>query len=317
MRSHATALASFEKELRRLNRSPVTVKILLGTARKFLRFVAARISSIETKDVREYLASRSGHVAVTTTWAELWHLRVFFRVLVDAKLCPSNPTDGVTTKAGEHPPQLLLGESSIRELLASSVNHRGRKGRFGEVIALRDRAVLELLYGVGLRASEVCAARVTDLSVADMSVFVRRAKRGENRRLPLPPTSIAALARYLSEARPRLTRSGQDGGALVVTYAGRPIQRGDVWSLVSKAAKRAGFRAYPHALRRALATHLVRSGVSVRAVQLLLGHQSLETTQRYVGVDRNDLRAAVLLLDQQQAREKEIEARRTSSAATR
>jgi site-specific recombinase XerD len=289
----ADVVAAFQKELARRGRSPVTMKNVLATVTRFLAFAAKPLEFVTSEDVRRHLAARSESVTATSQASELCHLRVFFRWAMEVKLCPCSPVAGMTVKHAKSPPQLLLGEGSIRALLDAAA----KRFRARPVLAFRDLVALELLYGAGLRASELGRVLVVDVSFEDASLLVRRAKRGESRRLPLPAPAMASIQRYLEETRPRLCRFGRDEGALVLSGHGRPLHRGDIWSIVSQAGKRAGFRAYPHAMRRALATHLVRSGVSVRAVQILLGHQSLETTQVYVGVDRDDLRRAVDLLD--------------------
>lgn len=139
--------------------------------------------------------------------------------------------------------------------------------------------------------------RVDDLNLADGSLLVRAAKRGHARTLPLPRAALPHLQRYVEEARPLLVAGRVDTGHLIVSKTGRPLRHGsEVWEVVGKAARRAGVRCHPHALRRGVATHLAAAGLNLRAVQALLGHQGLEVTQRYVDVRRDELRLVVELL---------------------
>ncbi|MCA9647035.1 MAG: tyrosine-type recombinase/integrase, partial [Myxococcales bacterium] len=141
---------------------------------------------------------------------------------------------------------------------------------------------------------------VCDLDLAAGCLLVRRAKRGEPRQLPLPPAALPPLARYLRLGRPRLVRGDVLPAAeqrLLLTERGTPLVANEVLRVVKQVAARAGLRAHPHALRRALATHLVQAGVSIAHVRELLGHVRLDTTQRYVLVEREDLRRAVDVLD--------------------
>jgi len=172
-----------------------------------------------------------------------------------------------------------------------------RSDRRSGAIALRNRALLELLYSLGLRASEVVGLRLLDLDLVGRSIFARRAKGGRGAALPLPEGLVPHLERYVSEARPELLEVGDKAeGILLVNERGRALHKRDVGRTVKKVAERAGIDAHPHALRRSVATHLVRDGASLLAVQELLGHKRLDTTQRYVGVEVEALRQAVAAL---------------------
>ena len=112
--------------------------------------------------------------------------------------------------------------------------------------------------------------------------------------LPLPESLVPHLECYVSEARPELLEIRDEAkGLLLVNERGRALHSRDVWRTVNKVARRTGIDAHPHALRRSVATHLVRDGASLPAVQELLGHRRIDTTQRYVGVEPEELRAAV------------------------
>ena len=157
---------------------------------------------------------------------------------------------------------------------------------------LRDRAVLEALYATCSRASEVATLRMQDLELG--SGFCRCTGKGSKQRIvPLGRIAVAALHAYLEKQRPTLTKSMAEVEWVFVSRGGKRLTRETVWTLVKKYVKRAGLpsRASPHTLRHSFATHLLSGGADLRTVQELLGHASIQTTQRYTHVDRDRLKA--------------------------
>ncbi|MDX1622088.1 MAG: tyrosine-type recombinase/integrase [Nitriliruptorales bacterium] len=154
--------------------------------------------------------------------------------------------------------------------------------------ALRDRAMLELLYGAGLRISELTSLDVDDLDRADQLVRVR-GKGDKERIVPYGGGAADALDHWLVRGRPQLATSSP---ALFVNTRGKRLTRQGVWKLVRGHAARVGLEdvVTPHALRHSYATHLLDGGADVRAVQELLGHASVTTTQIYTQVSRRHLR---------------------------
>ena len=203
-----------------------------------------------------------------------------------------DPTRGLRVKVNHRAPLLLSGEQ-VQALLREAERTARSEAR-RRSLGLRNRATLELLYGLGLRASEACRVLVRDLDLVAGLVSVERSKRGKPAVLPLPPASTPSLEAYLAEGRPELVgRGDQSGGRVLVTERGRELSVTAVERILCKAAERAGISAHPHALRRSVATHLVQSGAGLLAVQHLLGHESLDTTQRYVAHGLEQLREAV------------------------
>jgi integrase/recombinase XerD len=278
------------------NLAPRTRVGLLHTAVGFLYSFARPLRLATVHDVRLYLASRARDLGAVTLAAETSRLRSVLRSLVDVGLLRVSPAEDVRPPWPPRREQLLLQEASVRALLDAALVETARNG-LGRPAALRDRAALEILYALGVRASELRDLRVVDLNLADGTLLVRRAKRGGERMLPLPASTVPHLRCYLGDGRPALVRSGLDEGALLVTNRGMPLRHSAVQKLVDRVAAKAGLRAHPHAFRRAVATHLARRGVSVLAVQDLLGHAGLATTQQYVASEGEDLRRAVDALD--------------------
>jgi integrase/recombinase XerD len=160
-----------------------------------------------------------------------------------------------------------------------------------EPLAFRDRALLELAYGAGLRVSEWIGVGVRDLLLEDSLVRVF-GKGSKERLVPIGRTAVGAIAVYLRELRPRLER-GQGKGVLFLNARGTPMTRMGAWKLLRKYVERAGLekRVTPHTLRHSFATHLLEGGADLRAVQEMLGHADISTTQIYTHVDREYLRS--------------------------
>jgi integrase/recombinase XerD len=156
-------------------------------------------------------------------------------------------------------------------------------------LAIRDRALLELLYATGARISEAVGLAVDDLDLADRTVLLS-GKGGKQRRVPVGSFAAASLEAYLVQARPMLAAAGRGSPVLFLNSRGGALSRQSAWTVLRTAAERAGLATgiSPHTLRHSFATHLMEGGADVRVVQELLGHSSVTTTQIYtlVTVDR-------------------------------
>lgn len=206
-------------------------------------------------------------------------VRSFYRFLVRERCVSVDPTEDVTSpKRGERLPKVL----SVEELggLLAQPDPRTPEG-------LRDRAILELLYGCGLRVSELVGL---DVGHVDLEAeLVRVVGKGDRERVvPLGSYAVRALQGYLQLGRPRLARSSQ---ALFVARSGGRLSRQWVWKLLRRYAQKAGIAGAvtPHVLRHSFATHLLEGGADLRSVQELLGHASVSTTQIYTHVARPHL----------------------------
>ncbi len=175
-----------------------------------------------------------------------------------------------------------IGVEDVERLLEAA-------GYPGTALALRDRALLELLYASGARISEAVGLAVDDLDLTDRTVHLS-GKGGKQRRVPLGSFAARALDTYLVQGRPALVTGGTGTAALFVNARGGPLSRQSAWVVLRTAAERAGLAGgiSPHTLRHSFATHLMEGGADVRVVQELLGHASVTTTQIYtlVTVDR-------------------------------
>jgi integrase/recombinase XerD len=158
-------------------------------------------------------------------------------------------------------------------------------------LAVRDRALIELLYGTGARISEAVGLDVDDLDLAGQTVLLS-GKGGKQRRVPIGTFATRAVEAYLVRVRPDLAASGRGTPRLLLNSRGGPLSRQSAWTILRTAADKAGLSASisPHTLRHSFATHLLEGGADVRVVQELLGHASVTTTQIYTLVTVDQLR---------------------------
>jgi integrase/recombinase XerD len=164
-------------------------------------------------------------------------------------------------------------------------------GYAGTSLAIRDRALLEMLYATGARISEAVGLAVDDIDLTENTVLLT-GKGDKQRRVPVGSYASAALSSYLVQARPVLAMAGTGSPGLFLNSRGGPLSRQSAWVVLRTAAERAGLAAgiSPHTLRHSFATHLLEGGADVRVVQELLGHASIMTTQIYTLVTVDTLR---------------------------
>lgn len=210
-------------------------------------------------------------------------IRTYFGFLVGEGRVTDDPSDRLQSpRRGRTLPDTLT-VAEVEALIASpSLEHP---------LAWRDRALLELAYGAGLRVSELCGLALTDLLLAENLVRIF-GKGGKERLVPIGRSVIGAASVYLHQMRPELDR-GKSKNKVLLNARGEPLSRVGAWGIVRRATQRAGItkRVTPHTLRHSFATHLLEGGADLRAVQEMLGHADLSTTQIYTHVDREYLRS--------------------------
>jgi integrase/recombinase XerD len=222
-------------------------------------------------------------LSAATIRREVSAIRTYYAFLVGEGRVPGDPSDRLESpRRGRVLPDTLTVRDVDALLAAPHVD---------QPLAWRDRTLLELGYGAGLRVSELCGLLLTDLQLTDNLVRVF-GKGGKERLVPIGRSVIGAVAVYVHQLRPELDR-GKSGGRLLLNARGQPLSRVGAWGIVKRAAERAGItkRVTPHTLRHSFATHLLEGGADLRAVQEMLGHADLSTTQIYTHVDREYLRS--------------------------
>ncbi|HET7752273.1 MAG TPA: tyrosine recombinase XerC [Anaeromyxobacteraceae bacterium] len=237
--------------------------------------------------VRGFMARIAGTCGATSLGRKLSAVRTFHRFLVREGLAASNPARLVASpKKPRNLPQ-VLPEEEIAALVEAPA--------LAKPLQLRDRAFLELLYASGLRVAELAALDVGDLELGAGLVRVL-GKRNKERVVPFGRKAREALRRWLADGRPALV-AGPDharaASALFLNYRGGRLSTRSVARRLSKWVLASGLprHVHPHVLRHCFATHLLSSGADLRAIQELLGHASLSTTQRYTHVDWKKLAA--------------------------
>jgi integrase/recombinase XerD len=229
------------------------------------------------------------HPALSSTSAArtVVAVRGFHRFALSDGLTASDPASGVKPPAPAKrlPKALPLGD--VERILDAA-------GQAGTTLALRDRALLEVLYGTGARISEAVGLDVDDWKAdgtAD-TVVKLHGKGGKERVVPVGSYALEAVDAYLVRGRPELVAAGRGTPALFLNARGGRLSRQSAWAILVKAAERAGVTqdVSPHTLRHSFATHLLDGGADVRVVQELLGHASVTTTQIYTLVTVDSLR---------------------------
>jgi len=210
-------------------------------------------------------------------------LRSFFKFLVLSGFVKKDPSSQLTTPSTWRSLPKFLTIKEVEELLRAPDDKKPR--------GVRDRAMLEVLYGSGLRVSELASLKLAEVNLED-GFLICRGKGGKERIVPLGRSACGAVGRYLAEVRPLVVSGERD--ELFLSRRGKPFTRQGLWKLIRQHAREAGLAAKisPHILRHSFATHLLERGADLRSVQLMLGHSQITTTQIYTHVSRERLRRA-------------------------
>ena len=266
--------------------SPNTLSAYRRDLSAFARFLnrrPGRIESAGAEHVARYLLTlRQAGLGPRSVARHLSAVRGLYRFLVRGGRLNRDPTEHLEAP---RPPRRLPRTLSPKEA-AALVESPALDDRVG----LRDRALLELLYATGMRASECLALRVEDLNLA--AGYVIPTGKGDRQRLvPVGAQALHWVRAYLKTARPSLVKRGEPG-TLFVNHAGRRLSRQGLWGIIKKAARRAGVRATvsPHTLRHSFASHLLERGADLRSIQAMLGHADISTTQIYTHLPSSAVR---------------------------
>jgi len=252
----------------------------------------AELDAVSPELVTAFIAERAAadpRPAATSLARLQSSVRGLHRFLVREGIRDSDPTERL------RPPKLpqrlpkALTIAQVEELLDAAGPAPGTAEQ-AEIVAVRDRALVELLYATGARVSEAVQLDVDDVAHGD--VLRVRGKGAKERIVPVGSYARAALDAYLTRARPELARRGRGTPRLFLGARGGPLSRQSAWAVLQTAAERAALDAHvsPHTLRHSFATHLLQGGADVRVVQELLGHSSVATTQIYTHVSVDTLR---------------------------
>jgi len=273
-----TAYISSEKGL-----SPLTVEAYSRDIAAFIAFLSRFAIDDFVSITSDLIVAFLAHMQATgyssaTICRHLIAIKVLFRFLTGEQIVTKNPSSHLESpKLWQLLPEILTAEE-IKALLAQP--------SMSSESGVRDRAILEVLYGAGLRVSEACLLTIYDVT----DEFLRTMGKGSQERLvPIGRYALAAIDRYLS-----LYRCRYDSEKLLTLFLstrGRPINRVAVWKMVKGYAKKASItkNVSPHSMRHSFATHLLENGADLRVIQELLGHATIASTDRYTQVNRRQL----------------------------
>jgi integrase/recombinase XerD len=240
----------------------------------------------DTDEIRRYLddlyASGLGSRSIARHLATL---RNFYRFLLSEGVIETDPTEHLSSPKQWQTIPKFLNLEQVEALLRAPAGNGP--------LALRDRAMLQLLYATGLRVSELCRSALPDLD-QDLGLLRVTGKGNKQRIVPVGKAALAAVREYVEEGRPKLLK-GRGSRYLFVTARGGCLTRQAVWKLLRNFGRKAGIYQglTPHVVRHSFATHLLERGADLRSVQTMLGHADISTTQIYTHVMRSRLRETV------------------------
>lgn len=269
--------------------SSATAAAYQSDLRQFVEFLEQRgfdsPRRVAASDLREFVYRlKEWGRAPSSIRRKVSALRTYFGFLQAEALIDSDPSELLEApKMGRRLPTVLTLEETERLLMAPNGE---------DPLVRRDRTMLELMYATGVRISELISLRLHDLDLKARLVRVR-GKGSKERIVPFGLKALEALAEYLKETRPLLARSAarRRSGVLFLGRRGRPLTRMGAWKIVRRHVVRAGIQkpVTPHTLRHTFATHLLQGGADIAAVQEMLGHADIASTQIYTHLDRSYL----------------------------
>ncbi|SEE13704.1 site-specific tyrosine recombinase XerD [Ruania alba] len=263
---------------------------------RYARFLTARgrdhFSDVTEGDVTDYVealrsGSDGGHpLSPSSTSRAVVAVRGWHRFATLEGRTEHDPAATVRPPSGVKRLPKAISTDEVDKLLAGASMADG-------VLGLRDRALVEVLYGTGARISEAVGLHIDDLDLDREAPSLRLFGKGRKERVvPMGRFAVEALEAYLVRARPVLAQGGRGSSVAFLNQRGNPLSRQSAWAVLQTAAERGGVQAHisPHTLRHSYATHLLSGGADVRVVQELLGHASVTTTQIYTLVTPDTLR---------------------------
>ena len=293
----------FDEWLEAINYSPKTRVNYIHAVRVFLDWLIDNTSIMSIADVspahlQQYQvalfnyertdgAKEGERLTVGTQSSRLAALRKFFSWLLNEQQIASNPATSLQLpRKSRQLPRNILSKPEARRLVEVTPVAKPRDAR--------DRALLEVLYGTGIRRAELITLTIYDVDF-DTATLRVLGKGDVTRMVPLTDSALVALKLYLEEARPVFAREAGQIRLFVSSRSGGPLDDADIVRIVQKAAKRAGIKKHitPHTLRHTYATHLLKGKADVRQIQKLLGHKRLSSTEIYTHVELGDLHEVI------------------------
>ncbi len=237
---------------------------------------------VSPTDLNAYMLSMErDHYAASSISRSVASIRAFFQYLVKQGRAASNPADDLKPPKAEKKMPEILSVEQVTRLLAQP-DRKTNKG-------IRDSAMLELLYATGIRVSELIGLKVGDVNLK--LEYITCSDRNRERVIPFGSAARKVLVKYLDGPRDELI-SGEDEGFLFPNCQGRPMSRQGFWKILKTYARDAGIRdeITPHTIRHSFAVHMIENGADLRAVQEMMGHSDISTTQMYLNMNISRMR---------------------------
>lgn len=264
--------------------SPNTVKGYCSDIEHFLEDSGKGAADVTSDDIASYLGEKSASLTKRSQARLISALRSFYDWMILEGQVKENPCDRIDPpKIERHLPEVLSVEEV--EAIIDSAD-------LGTSIGVRDRAILEVLYGCGLRVSEVCTLKLSDIYMDES--FIRVIGKGDKERfVPVGDMAVEALEAYF-EVRNEPVRGYEDN--VFLNRFGKPLSRVSVFNMIKTRAMLAGIRKEisPHTFRHSFATHLIENGADLRVVQEMLGHESILTTEIYTHIDTSTWQGSII-----------------------
>lgn len=249
----------------------------------FLNDRKLRLQDVRKGELSSYLQTLYSHLSARSVARKIVSLRSFYRYLLLDKHVNEDPTENLDSPR--------TWRSLPKYLTLEEVDLLLQQPDIEVPLGLRDRTMLEVLYATGLRVTELVRLKSSEVNL-DVGFLRTQGKGSKERLVPIGDSARGFIRRYLAESRPQLLRKRLNSPFLFVTRQGKPMSRVYFWMMIVKYGQQAGIeRAItPHVLRHSFATHLLERGADLRAVQLMLGHADISTTQIYTHVTRERLK---------------------------
>ena len=284
----------FKEHLKVLNRTEATISNYSDTVRLYLRDLEGDIKAVTASDMEAYVAGLFAHktedntkYATGTVIVKVRALKRFFEFLENGNHIFINPMATIREPKKEKKlPRAVLTPQEVTRILDQP--------NLGTLTGIRDRTVLELFYSTGIRLNELCCLTIYDADLTGGMLRINQGKGRKDRVVPMGKHAVRFLREYITKVRPRCTKKNPRIRSLIVDRYGKPISKQVAGILVRTYARKAGInkKVSPHTFRHTFATELVKNGANILAVQKMLGHVCLTTTQEYIRALGLDLKKA-------------------------
>lgn len=267
------------------NLSPHSVSSYDSDITKFINYLdsceVADLNEVKSQNISDYFeVLRDLGISTSTSARYLSAIKGFFRYLSSQQYIIKDPSEILSARITERKLPSVLSFEEINKIIESPETNG--------LLGLRDRAILELFYSCGLRVSELINLKISDMYFSDGVVRVL-GKGSKQRIIPIGNSAVEWITEYLTRVRPTLEKKMKSGNIVFLNSRGTKLSRMGIWKIVDKYVKEAEIEKefHPHTFRHSFATHLLEGGADLRAVQEMLGHSDISTTQIYTHINKD------------------------------